>query len=267
MSYDDDQIKDVLDELNRTIFLPDIQREFVWKPEQIEKLFDSLLSGYPIGSFLFWKIREEHIHDWTIYEFFKDFDAKSPHNKEANVKNIKKDISLVLDGQQRLTSLFIGLYGTYKYFYYSYKVTTLYLNLFKKPEKSDDPDILTYEFKFKEPSKVKNNSNEFWYDISEILKHEKATDAINSVLKTISLDDQEKRDNAHNLINELHGVIYTQRLINYFEVKSQDYDKVVEIFVRTNTGGKKLEYADILLSKATAKWKTLNAREELNSFT
>ncbi|MCB0724480.1 MAG: DUF262 domain-containing protein [Ignavibacteriae bacterium] len=267
MSYDDDQIIDVIDELNRTIFLPDIQREFIWKPEQVEKLFDSLMLGYPIGSFLFWKIREEHIKDWTVYEFFKKFDAESPHNSEANLNEIRKDINLVLDGQQRLTSLFIGLKGTYRYFYYQWKETKLYLNLFKKPEKSEDPDILTYQFKFVEPSEAKSTSDEYWYQVSNILKYDKPTTAINEVLMDISDYSQEKKDNAHNLINDLYNIVFSQRLVNYYEVKDQDYDKVVEIFVRTNTGGKKLEYSDILLSKATAKWENLNAREELNNFT
>lgn len=193
MSYDDDQIIDVIDELNRTIFLPDIQREFIWKPEQVEKLFDSLMLGYPIGSFLFWKIREEHIKDWTVYEFFKKFDAESPHNSEANLNEIRKDINLVLDGQQRLTSLFIGLKGTYRYFYYQWKETKLYLNLFKKPEKSEDPDILTYQFKFVEPSEAKSTSDEYWYQVSNILKYDKPTTAINEVLMDISDYSQEKR--------------------------------------------------------------------------
>ena len=267
MSYDDDQIIDVIDELNRTIFLPDIQREFIWKPEQVEKLFDSLMLGYPIGSFLFWKIREEHIKDWTVYEFFKKFDAESPHNSEANLNEIRKDINLVLDGQQRLTSLFIGLKGTYRYFYYQWKETKLYLNLFKKPEKSEDPDILTYQFKFVEPSEAKSTSDEYWYQVSNILKYDKPTTAINEVLMDISDYSQEKKDNAHNLINDHYNIVFSHRLVNYYEVKDQDYDKVVEIFVRTNTGGKKLEYSDILLSKATAKWENLNAREELNNFT
>ena len=43
----------------REYVLPAIQREFVWRPEQIERLFDSLMRGYPIGSFLFWKIERE----------------------------------------------------------------------------------------------------------------------------------------------------------------------------------------------------------------
>ena len=72
---------------------------------------------------------------------------------------------------------------------------------------------------------------------------------------------------AIELISELHEKIFTQRLINFYEEKSDDYDKVVEVFIRANTGGKKLEYSDILLSTATAKWKTLNARDEIHDFT
>ncbi len=69
------------------------------------------------------------------------------------------------------------------------------------------------------------------------------------------------------LIEELHSRLFTEKFINIYEEKSQEYDKVVEIFIRTNTGGVKLEYSDILLSTATAKWKNLNARKEIYSFT
>jgi len=54
MGYFDQTIKDVLTEIeNGTLFLPAIQRKFVWNEEQITKLFDSLMRGYPIGTFLF----------------------------------------------------------------------------------------------------------------------------------------------------------------------------------------------------------------------
>lgn len=77
----------------------------------------------------------------------------------------------------------------------------------------------------------------------------------------------EERDIANTHIGRLHSRIHTLRLLNYYEEKSQDYDKVVEAFIRANTGGKKLEYSDILLSTATEKWNTLNAREEIYNFT
>ncbi len=61
----DRSIKDVVDGLNVRYFLPDIQREYVWlkkaDEKKIEQLFDSILRGYPIGSFLFWKLQKEDI--------------------------------------------------------------------------------------------------------------------------------------------------------------------------------------------------------------
>ena len=78
---------------------------------------------------------------------------------------------------------------------------------------------------------------------------------------------EEEQKTAKRLIGKLHSTINVSRIINYYEEKSDEYDKVLEIFIRTNTGGQKLEYSDILLSTATAKWRNLNAREEINTFT
>ena len=52
---------------NKSYVLPAIQREFVWKPEQIERLFDSLMQGYPFGTFLFWKVEPSTSGKFKIY--------------------------------------------------------------------------------------------------------------------------------------------------------------------------------------------------------
>ena len=53
------------------LVLPDFQRKFVWKADQIIKLFDSILRGYPIGTFLFWNLADaENIHEYSFYKFF-----------------------------------------------------------------------------------------------------------------------------------------------------------------------------------------------------
>src|ERR1043165_894208 len=107
MSYIPKTVSEVISEyLNRTTFLPSIQREFVWDPYSIEKLFDSIMGDFPISTFLFWKIKEENKKEWAAYEFIRDFDEEAPHNKEASLTGINQDIYFVLDGQQRLTSLF-----------------------------------------------------------------------------------------------------------------------------------------------------------------
>ena len=68
MSYIPKTISEVTSEyLNRTTFLPAIQREFVWGTYQIEKLFDSIMGDFPISTFLFWKIKEEKKKEWTAY--------------------------------------------------------------------------------------------------------------------------------------------------------------------------------------------------------
>ena len=58
MKYQSSTIGDAVSRINTDVFLPAIQREFVWKPEQIVRLFDSLLRGYPISTFLFWELAE-----------------------------------------------------------------------------------------------------------------------------------------------------------------------------------------------------------------
>jgi len=85
MEYRSVRIKDVIDGINKDYFLPAIQRELVWEPAQIEKLFDSNLGDYPIGSFLFWKVEERNKEQWTTFEFISQFDQAYPHNPEADL--------------------------------------------------------------------------------------------------------------------------------------------------------------------------------------
>ncbi|MDP2047100.1 MAG: DUF262 domain-containing protein, partial [Deltaproteobacteria bacterium] len=95
--------------------LPSIQRELVWDTDQMEILFDSLMRDYPIGSFLFWYVEKDRINDFQFYEFIRDYhERNTKHNPKANIRG-ENDIISILDGQQRLTSLFIGLKGSYAY--------------------------------------------------------------------------------------------------------------------------------------------------------
>lgn len=252
--------------INKNTFLPAIQREYVWGPYEICKLFDSLMCGYPISSFLFWKIREEDKNKWTAYEFIRDFDEDSPHNKEANFDGLNKDLYFVLDGQQRITSLFIGLKGSYSYFYYRKRKEYLAIDLLKKPSEEINPDELQYGFQFIEQNEFENPEH-CWYKVGDILNYGKAREAKESITQKTSQYSKSEQIIIENNLEDLHTMVHTIRCINYYDEKTDDYDKVVEIFVRTNTGGVKLEYSDILLSTATAKWKKLNAREEIYNFT
>ena len=116
MEYRSIRIVDLIRQVNRDLYLPAIQREFVWGHKKIERLFDSIMADFPIGSFLYWKLAQENKHEWPVYQFIHHFDKASPHNQEADMHGVTKDILLVLDGQQRITSLAVGLRGSYRYF-------------------------------------------------------------------------------------------------------------------------------------------------------
>ena len=268
MEYSPVRVSDIIRQVNSDIYLPAIQREFVWGTDRIERLFDSIMADFPIGSFLFWRLEEKNKDEWPVYEFIRDFDSDSPHNQSANMAGITKDINLVLDGQQRITSLFIGLRGSYRYFYYRWRKTHLYLNLLKASVPNDDnPEELTYGFAFRESAEPNGNTAQVWYKVGRILNFEDAEEAKSDMEPQLaSLSDAQKR-NAYRLIGRLHNRIHTTLVGNYYQERSQDYDKVLQVFVRANSAGQPLEYSDLLLATATAKWETLDARSEIHDFT
>lgn len=203
MAYLNTTIRDLISEkIGRNTFLPAIQREYVWNTYQIEKLFDSIMCGYPISSFLFWKIREEKKKDWVSYEFIKDFDQEHPHNKVANLDGVNQDIYLVLDGQQRITSLNIALRGTYRFFYRKWKHARLYLNLLWDCD-NDNPEEMTYQFLFKENSDMlpRTDYPQLWYRVGDILNYDDPEDAKESVEDLLEGCTAEQKKNARRMIS------------------------------------------------------------------
>lgn len=174
MSYITLTIKDAIEKItNNKYVLPAIQREFVWEPEQIETLFDSIMQGYPVGTFLFWNVGKEQIKDFDFYEFLRNYHEKnSVHNKKIDLRGTN-EVTAVLDGQQRLTSIYIGLKGTYakrqkhkkRNNDNAYPEKKLYLNLLSESEDIDKK----YDFRFLVPSEVKNDENSYWFEVGEIL--------------------------------------------------------------------------------------------------
>ncbi len=96
--------------------LPAIQRKFVWDIRQVEMLFDSILRNYPINSFMLWKITDNKIkQDYKFYQFIKDYTQKfNEDNPDAPSELLVSDFFAVIDGQQRMTSLYLGLIGSYR---------------------------------------------------------------------------------------------------------------------------------------------------------
>ena len=249
----------------RKYVLPAIQREFVWKPEQIIRLFDSLLTGYPIGSFLFWTVKPENAKKYEFYDFIRDYHERdATHNTKAKLTT-PGDVTAVLDGQQRLTALYIGLAGTYAYRKAkawksnpnAYPKRSLYLCLTKRPDDADS----TFELAFLEDTKdlVADAAGDRWVRVGVALDWENPS-APHRFLQSAALANEEIATHA---AWALHAAVQTARPISYYLEKDQSLDRVLSIFVRVNSGGTKLSHSDLLLSIATSQWDELDARETI----
>ena len=71
-------VGEILQGIHRKEYLlPAIQREFVWDADQVRRLVDSLMRGYPIGSFLIWKVSRETASSYAFYDFLTDYHART----------------------------------------------------------------------------------------------------------------------------------------------------------------------------------------------
>ena len=266
-------IKEAIDNVHKKNYLlPAIQREFVWGTDQIERLFDSLMRDYPISSFLFWEVEKQNISKFQFYEFVREYHERdNTHNPKADISG-ENGITAILDGQQRLTSLYIGLKGTYAYKLprkrwdndSAFPKRKLCLNLLSRAEDAD----FVFEFKFlTKKEHQQSDSDHFWFVVGDILDLEKPADINKYLIKNGLLKvEDDKAEFANEALYKLWEVIHKNKSINFFLEKGESLDKVLNIFIRVNSGGTQLSYSDLLLSIATAQWKEKDAREEITSF-
>lgn len=265
-------VHQAIERINRNEFLlPAFQREFVWKPYQIEQLFDSLMQGYPISSMLFWKVKENTKADFRFYQFLKKYIEYHAIHNDTIATNGVNDFHAVLDGQQRLTALYIGLCGSYAYKEYrrayaysewSYPTRHLYLNI--SSQFQEDESDRKYKFVFLDKAITReqeiyiDENDEKWFKVGIVLDLYK-NDGLDDFAEEYQLSKESKK-----LIKQLQRVIHTGLNINYYEEDEQNPDKAVNIFVRINSGGTTLSFSDILMSIAVASWKQKDARTEIN---
>ncbi|GHO82281.1 DUF262 domain-containing protein [Dictyobacter formicarum] len=278
MSYQTETIANILPRLNTNYFLPAIQREYVWHPDQIIQLFDSLMREYPIGSFLFWQIKPENLDKWDVYHFIQHYKQGGTHNELANTASIDP-LTLILDGQQRLTSLYIGLKGSYtikkQYLQWNnpkaWVKQSLYLDLLKDPQigPEDTEEGIRFGFRFLENAPEPDGTS-YWFKVGKILSginfnqfHQLREQEMEKLPDTTT-KNQIKLFQQN--LDYLHYAIWTKHNIAYYTEQDQDYDRVLTIFVRANQGGTKLSKSDLLLSMVTAKWGNMNARDEIYAF-
>lgn len=271
MAYEKKSIRAIIDDVNsRRVYLPAIQRKYVWGDSQITRLMDSIMLGYPIGTFLFWKVKKTIVNqkEYSMYEFIKDYHERDMYKNPAapqpfSVGSGDETIWAVLDGQQRLTSLYMALQGST-----SRKVPKkrwknddafpkkeLYFDLHS--EKTDDD--ISYDFKFLTAEEAaKNKDNKLWYLVKDILKYSDE-DSLKEVIGHNGWEDDEV---ARKNILLLYTRLVADEIINYFEVEKDSIDSVLDIFVRVNSGGTVLSKSDLLFSTIVSHWD--KARDEID---
>ena len=260
MAYSSLSIRQLITDINSNkYYLPAIQRKFVWGEEKICRLFNSIMQDYPIGTFLFWELTAQKANEYTFYEFLKNYHERDSKNQLVNY-DFPFEIRGVLDGQQRISSMYIALQGVYctkrKYAKSTnnsaYPERKMYINLL-----NDD-----YEFKFLTDKDAQNSKSGYFYLVRNILSELEDSDADsdNIVDELIEIDPSrsdlliENRRQAKKIINRLLNKFNDDQLVSYFKIINKDLDDILDIFVRVNSGGTILSKSDLLFSTLVAHW-------------
>jgi uncharacterized protein with ParB-like and HNH nuclease domain len=258
------QIKD------NEIVLPAIQRDFVWPEESILRLLDSIMRGYPIGIALFW----ETYNDIQYRTFVADYKPDPVYAFHDNTA--RKKLKLVLDGQQRLQSLFIALYG-------SYLGQNLYLDVLSGLD-SDDVAQEKYDFEFMTDKAFKQWQTQleqidavpkpgesqvifkYFVRVSELFGMGAAErNALKRRLtKNLSLSEKDEERLELNLgqfdycltkdPNILKVSVIDENLPEKSPNRKTEAD-VLEIFVRVNSEGTPLSRSDLIFSMLKLNWR------------
>ncbi|GAA7653896.1 hypothetical protein HpHA293_10830 [Helicobacter pylori] len=133
----------------------------------------------------------------------------------------------------------------------AYEEKRLYLNLKHQPNMDNPEDNYQFEFHAKAPT---NDEKHFWFKVGDILELESVWNYA---------QEHGLKDNELKLLEKLNKAFHTEKLISFFEEKEKNLNKVLNIFIRVNSGGVKLSYSDLLMSILTASFSS-DIREKMN---
>ncbi len=228
---------------NYQMVLPEFQREYVWSKEDAKQLMISLYKRYPTGSLLIWEASPENIPE------IKNNAIKPKHIGLTNV---------ILDGQQRITTLYLLIKGQIPPYY-------------KENDLMSDPRELffclnTGEFKYHKASEMENNP--LWQKVTDCFNFDSkgncVIDPIDISDQYLSLHSENTGKDLRNIVNKNLNALQNIRFIDYpvLSISSEALvDEAIDVFDRINSQGTKLTDAELVLTHITGKWP--HARREL----
>ena len=224
------------------------------------------MQDYPIGTFLFWELTAQKARDYTFYEFLKNYHERDSKNQLVN-NSFSSDIRGVLDGQQRISSMYIALQGVYctrkKYAKTTnnsaYPERQMYINLLNE----------AYEFKFLTDKDAQSSKTGYFYLVRNILDELEYADANSDAIIDKLVENEpsradllrENRELVTKIIDQLINKFDDDQLVSYFQIINKDLDDILDIFVRVNSGGTILSKSDLMFSTLVAHWE--NGRGEI----
>ena len=267
MSYTPRSLFRLLEDIDaRRLLLPHIQRPFVWDKEQMERLFDSLIREYPIQTFLLWRTKEQ-IRARSFMPII-DFDAdlSAYYDISRSAEGIEK--TFVLDGQQRLQTLHSIFRGGV--LEDSGEVAEAYFDVTGGEQEVDDGDVLHRLLFSSQKAKLP------LFRVRDLLERHGNRNAleiayeINSELEPVIEETTEQRKTREKQVmanlSQLSSVLNHDK---YFWVEELDgvarrfpYRRILEIFVRVNSGGTKLTAGDLMFAAMKEGWDDIEERVE-----
>lgn len=253
--------------------MPAFQRQYVWSMEQIERLWDSILLDYPIATFLFWHLDNSNVSPGMYFcNFLSDVTFNNRNqadsiNYELGSIDVERTDTAILDGQQRLTSLYLSLFGN-SFIRPKYArrkrtngiVTKLVIELNKHKIAVDEEEYNSKKFDIRFTDKM-GRLSPTQFEIRKILdpgfQNEKTLDdAIEASIANVPSDS---KDYARAILKKLRSKIFVEKLIRFSEIKGMGQDDALEMFVRFNNGGRPLKKHEITMSILGAYWPSAKA--------
>lgn len=278
--YKPESLMEIVEDIGKDkLVLPAMQRNFVWSEEKICRLFDSVMRGYPIGMFLFWEIDADKQEDYIFNSFIQNYEeSRDKIYRGKPIKTKGKDVAAVLDGQQRMTSIYIGAKGSISSHIKGKSwddkksgFVKKYLCIDVLHKLNVDLDSDCYEFRFVQENILNSLQNEkeillddegkknemiikrYWYPVSKVFEDEFNPSDIQDYLEDNFSDSitKDERRSAKTILNILRNAVEKESVIKSHTCSKMGLTQVVEIFTRVNSGGEKLTSADLMLSIAS----------------
>jgi ribosomal protein L29 len=263
VSYKPKTLFRLIEDINTSLYLPHIQRPFVWEEEQMIRLFDSLMRNYPIQTLLFWRTKDEIKARRFMPQVYWDADLSDYY--EPNVSKAGSEKVFVLDGQQRLQTLYAIFAGSITL--EDGVASEAYFDVTSGAQINNDGVL--YSLRFSSIPMVLP-----WYRIAD-LRHkdaqknaEELSEAINDRLddqdavgSANATSDDEQKARQKRVRRNIAQLVSLLREEKHFWVQELDgvanqfpYARVLDIFVRVNSGGTKLDASDLMFAAMKEGW-------------